>query len=237
MNSFSPFSGRLGSPEAGTSQSSAQPRESLLCPRPPGRERPEAAVLCPHCQRRGRPRPAVPHPGGPGPPPGLRSLTHAQAPCPQGPYGLRELGGKQKRGTSPQLWELVWSKSCPVSRGFTMGAPSAWGSWGPPSLMGRGGAFSPDGGPAGTCVVGSACAAARGLQGGGGSALGVASGAGGTGCPLPTVPRWPPALTFPPHHCSFLCEMRRLGEEIPLALLRAPGKCPWFAEARLPFVP
>lgn len=49
-----------------------------------------------------------------------------------------------------------------------MGAPSAWGSWGPPSLMGRGGAFSPDGGPAGTCVVGSACAAARGLQGRGG---------------------------------------------------------------------
>lgn len=49
-----------------------------------------------------------------------------------------------------------------------MGALSAWGSWGPPSLMGRGGAFSPDGGPAGACVVGSACAAACGLQGGGG---------------------------------------------------------------------
>lgn len=53
-----------------------------------------------------------------------------------------------------------------------MGAPSAWGSWGPPSLMGRGGAFSPDGGPAGTCVVGSACAAACGLQGGGGVCAG-----------------------------------------------------------------
>lgn len=241
MDSFSPFSGRLGSHGAGAFQSSAQPRESLLCPRPLGRERPDAACSLNSVseERQGpglQPRTRVPLASPQACthsliPTGASTGRHPARTAQAGP-ALRALTvsgnwAVSKRGSLHHNygnWCGVKAAQCP--EGLPWGRPARGGRGAPPRLTGRGGAFSPDGGPAGTCVVRSACAVVCGLQGSGGSALGAGSGARGTGSPLPTVPRWLPVLTVPPCHCSFLCKMRRLGEEIPLAILRAPGKCP-----------
>lgn len=111
-----------------------QPRE-LSVSQASGRERPEAAVLCPHCQRRGRPRPAVPHPGGPGPPPGLRSPLMPRHPA----HRALTVSGNwavNKRGSLHCNYGNWWSKKLPSVPRVYDGGATAHGVVGPPLTHG-----------------------------------------------------------------------------------------------------
>ena len=182
MDSFSPFSGRLGSPGAGASQSSAQPCESLLCPRPLGRERLDAACSLNSVseERQGpslQPRTCVP-PASPQAcahslaPTGASTGRHPARTAQAGP-ALRALTvsgnwAESKRGSLHHNygnWCGVKAAQCP--EGLPWGHPARGGRGAPPRLTGRGGASSLDRG-CGACVVHSTCAVVCSLQGRGG---------------------------------------------------------------------